>query len=250
MSTTERSPAARIRRSSRLAATLVLVGAAIMFSHQFGGQLPQFAAYVDRLGFWGPTAFILGYILTTIALVPSAVMTLAAGAIFGLMDATVYVLTGATLGSAAAFLIARHLARDAVAARITASAKFSAIDRAIGMQGFKIVLLLRLSPIFPYNLLNYSLGLTTVRFVDYILASVGMLPGTVLYAYSGVLVGDLARMASGAVINRSPLSYGVLILGFIATVMVTVLIARIARTDLHEATEPATEKVATTSRPE
>ena len=162
-----------------------------------GGLLPRFAEWVEGLGFWGPAVFIAGYVVTTVAFIPGAVMTLAAGAVFGLPKATAYVLTGATLGSAVAFLFSRHLAREAVAARVAGNARFAAIDRAVGTQGFKMVLLMRLSPVFPYNLLNYSLGLTTVRFTDYALASIGMLPGTLLYAYYGVLAGDVARLAGG-----------------------------------------------------
>jgi uncharacterized membrane protein YdjX (TVP38/TMEM64 family) len=166
----------------RIAAGGVGLVALVLLGRQLGGLLPRFAEWVDGLGFWGPAVFIAGYVVTTVAFIPGAVMTLAAGAVFGLPKATAYVLTGATLGSAVAFLFSRHLAREAVAARVAGNARFAAIDRAVGTQGFKMVLLMRLSPVFPYNLLNYSLGLTTVRFTDYALASIGMLPGTLLYA--------------------------------------------------------------------
>ena len=220
----------------RIAAGVVMLLALMLLGRQLGGLLPRFAEWVDGLGFWGPAAFIAGYIVTTIAFIPGAVMTLAAGAVFGLLEATVYVLTGATLGSAAAFLISRHLARGAIEARVAGNARFAAIDRAVGAQGFKMVLLMRLSPVFPYNLLNYSLGLTTVRFTDYVLASIGMLPGTLLYAYYGVLAGDVARLAGGATVDRGPAYYGVLLLGLVATIAVSTLVTRAARTALREAT--------------
>ena len=219
----------------RIAASAVgLVGLALL-GRQLGGLLPRFAECVDGLGFWGPAVFIAGYVVTTVAFIPGAVMTLAAGAVFGLPKATVYVLTGATLGSAVAFLISRHLAREAIAARVAGNARFAAIDRAVGAQGFKMVLLMRLSPVFPYNLLNYSLGLTTVRFTDYALASIGMLPGTLLYAYYGVLAGDVARLAGGTAVERGPAYYAVLVLGLLATIAVSTLVTRAARQALREA---------------
>ena len=219
----------------RIAAGGVGLVALVLLGRQLGGLLPRFAEWVEGLGFWGPAVFIAGYVVTTVAFIPGAVMTLAAGAVFGLPKATVYVLTGATLGSAVAFLFSRHLAREAVAARVAGNARFAAIDRAVGTQGVKIVLLMRLSPVFPYNLLNYSLGLTTVRFTDYALASIGMLPGTLLYAYYGVLAGDVARLAGGVVVERGPAGYTVLVLGLLATIAVSTLVTRAARRALREA---------------
>jgi uncharacterized membrane protein YdjX (TVP38/TMEM64 family) len=220
----------------RIAAGVVGLVALVLLGRQLGGLLPRFAEWVDGLGFWGPAVFIAGYVVTTVAFIPGAVMTLAAGAVFGLPKATVYVLTGATLGSAAAFLISRHLAREAIAARVAGNARFAAIDRAVGAQGFKMVLLLRLSPVFPYNLLNYSLGLTKVRFADYVLASIGMLPGSLLYTWSGVVVGDVIRLAGGGGPERGPAYYAVVVLGLAATVAVTALVTRTARRALGEAT--------------
>ena len=230
-------PATSRVAGGRIAAGGVVFVALVLLGRQLGGSLPRFAEWVDGLGFWAPGVFIAGYVVTTIAFIPGAVMTLAAGAVFGLPKATVYVLTGATLGSAVAFLISRHLARGAVAARVTEHPRFAAIDRAVGEQGFKMVLLMRLSPVFPYNLLNYSLGLTTVRFTDYVFASIGMLPGTLLYAYYGVLAGDVARLAGGATIDRGPAYYAVLVLGLIATIAVSTLVTRAARRALRDATD-------------
>ena len=233
--TANQSTGGRVSGRKIAAGTVILV-ALVLLGRQLGGLLPRFGEWVDGLGFWGPAAFIAGYVVTTIAFIPGAVMTLVAGAIFGLLEATVYVLTGATLGSAVAFLISRHLARGAIAARVAGNARFAAIDRTVGAQGFRMVLLMRLSPVFPYNLLNYSLGLTKVRFTDYVLASIGMLPGTVLYAYYGVLAGDVARLAGGAAVDRGPVSYGVLILGLIATVAVSTLVTRAARQAIRDTT--------------
>ncbi|MCH7746485.1 MAG: TVP38/TMEM64 family protein [Acidobacteria bacterium] len=232
---TANRPAITRVSGGRIAAGVVGLVALVLLGRQLGGLLPRFAEWVDGLGFWGPAVFIAGYVVTTIAFVPGAVMTLAAGAVFGLAKATVYVLTGATIGSAVAFLISRHLAREAIAARVAGNPRFAAIDRAVGAHGFKMVLLMRLSPVFPYNLLNYSLGLTTVRFTDYALASIGMLPGTLLYAYYGVLAGDVARLAGGTAVERGSAYYAVLVLGLIATIAVSTLVTRAARRALRDA---------------
>ena len=121
---------------------------------------------------------------------------------FALVSLILYVLVAATLGACAAFLVSRHLARALVERRLDSNPRFAAIDRAVGEQGRKIVFLLRLSPIFPFNMLNYGLGLTRVRFVDYLLACAGMLPGTLLYVYYGKLAGDVAALAGGAAVER------------------------------------------------
>ena len=180
--------------------------------------------------------FISGYIIATVAFVPGALLTLAAGATFGIVKGTIYVFLGATVGSSAAFLVSRHVARSAVERRLASHPRFAAIDRAVGSAGRKIVLLLRLSPVFPFNLLNYGLGLTNVSFTDYVMASVGMLPGTLLYVYYGKLAGDVAALAGGAAVQRGAAYYAVLVLGLAATVIVTTIVTRTARRALREAT--------------
>ena len=191
---------------------------------------------MNGLGVWGPIVFILGYTVAAVAFVPGSLLTLAAGAIFGLAQGVIYVFIAAVLGSAAAFLVSRYLARAAIERRLANNPRFAAIDRAVGAQGRKIVFLLRLSPVFPFNLLNYGLGLTNVRFADYVVASVGMLPGTLLYVYYGKLAGDVAALAGGAAPEKGAGYYAVLILGLMATVVVTTLVTRTARRALKEAT--------------
>jgi uncharacterized membrane protein YdjX (TVP38/TMEM64 family) len=196
----------------------------------------SFAQWVNGLGAWGPAAFIAGYALAVAAFVPGSLLTLAGGAVFGVAAGTAYVFCAAVLGSSLGFLISRHLARSAIERRLAGNEKFAAIDRAVGRQGRWIVFLLRLSPVFPFSLLNYALGLTSVRFVDYLAASVGMLPGTLLYVYSGKAVGDVAALAGGAAPQRGALGYALLALGLAATAAVTVLVTRIARRALADAT--------------
>lgn len=220
----------------RLLAAAAGIAALVFAGRHLGGQLPAFAAWVEGLGAWGPAAFIAGYVVAAVAFVPGSVLTLAAGAIFGLVRGALYVFVGATLGAAAAFLVSRYVARGAVERRVAGDPRFAAVDRAIAGQGFRVVLLLRLSPLFPFNLMNYALGLTRVRFTDYLLGSVGMIPGTVLYVYYGRVAGDVARAAGGAAPDRGAGYYAVLALGLVATVVASVLVGRASRRALREAT--------------
>jgi uncharacterized membrane protein YdjX (TVP38/TMEM64 family) len=220
----------------RILLGIVALAGLFLLGRQVGGYVPEFAMWVNGLGVWGPVVFIIGYALAAVAFVPGSLLTLAAGAIFGLGKGVVYVFIAAVLGSSAAFLVSRHLARAAIERKLAGNARFAAIDRAVSAQGRKIVFLLRLSPVFPFNLLNYALGLTNVRFVDYLVASVGMLPGTLLYVYYGKLAGDVAALASGAAVKKGAGYYAVLALGLVATVVVTTIVTRIARRALREAT--------------
>lgn len=223
-------PAAKSR--GKLIATIVIVlavvAALILGGRQLAGYIPRFAEYVAGLGVWGPVVFILGYAVAAVAFIPGSLLTLAAGAIFGLAWGTVYTLIGATLGAGLAFLVARYVARGAIERRIAGNAKFAAIDRAVGREGFKIVALLRLSPIFPFNLLNYALGLTRVRFVHYLAASLAMLPGTLLYVYYGKAAGSLAAAASGTQTEKGWEYWTTLGVGLLATVAVTTYVTRLA----------------------
>ena len=152
-------------------------------------------------------------------------MTLGAGAVFGVVWGSIYVSIAATLGATCAFLVGRYLARNAVARKIEGNERFAAIDRAVANQGWKIVGLTRLSPVFPFTLLNYAFGITRVKLAHYVLASwIGMMPGTVMYVY----LGSLAKAASGERTRTTGewVLYGV---GLLATVVVTVFVTRIAK---------------------
>lgn len=215
---------------------IVLVAAAIVALGKWGGKyVPQFAEWVHSLGPWGPIVFIGGYILAAIAGIPGSILTLAAGAIFGLWLGVAYVYVGAALGSIAAFLVSRYIARGFVEKKLADKPRFESIDKAIADDGRKIVFLLRLSPVFPFSLLNYALGLTKVRLIDFIIASVGMLPGTMLYVYYGKLAGDVAAVAGGASTPKDAKYWTFLGLGLLATIVVTALITRSARRALKSA---------------
>ena len=188
---------------------------------------------IGRLGPWGPVLFVAIYIAATVLFLPGSVLTLGAGAVFGVALGSVYVSIASTLGATAAFLVGRYLARDWVAKIIEGNAAFAAIDRAVAAEGWKIVGLTRLSPAFPFSLLNYAFGVTRVSLRDYVLASwIGMMPGTVMYVY----VGSLARAAGDR--TRTPGEWALYGIGLLATIGVTVFVTRLARRALAQRTQP------------
>ena len=199
--------------------------------------MPELVAWVAGLGVWGPVAFVAIYALAVVLWVPGSLLTLCAGAFFDLLAGSTYVFVGATLGSAMAFLIARYLARARVERWLAHDQRYRAIDRGIARQGFKIVFLLRLSPLVPFTPLNFVLGLTRVRFSEYLAASPGMIPATVLYVYYGKVVGDVAALAGGALPERGPGDWLLLGLGLVATGAATWVVTRAARRALAEEIE-------------
>jgi uncharacterized membrane protein YdjX (TVP38/TMEM64 family) len=200
-----------------------------------GGQIPRFASWVGAQGAWAPFAYIGGYILVTVLFVPGALPTMAAGIIFGLADGTLYAFVGETLGGIVAFSLARTVARPMVEPRLVHSPRFAALDRAVAKRGRRIVFMLRLSPAVPFNFLNYALGLTTIRLLDYVLASVAMLPAVVLYVYYGKLIGDVAALARGTSVPHDRLYWITTLLGLGVTIAVSVMLARFATRALREA---------------
>lgn len=190
--------------------------------------------WTKGLGFWGPLVVVLAYVAATVLFLPGSVLTLGSGFLFGVAMGTVWASLGSTLGAAAAFLVGRTVARDWVAHKVSGKPIFTAIDEAVGEEGAKIVFLTRLSPIFPFNLLNYAFGLTRVRFWHYFFASwIGMLPGTVMYVYLGSAARSLAQIAAGRVEGGSAQRIFFWI-GLAATVAVAVFVTRIARRALRE----------------
>ncbi len=226
--------ASKARFAVRAAVLVLVVAALLLFGRRVAAYLPEFTAWVDGLGFWGPVVFVAGYAVATVAFIPGSLLTLAGGAIFGLWKGTLLVFVGASLGATLAFLVSRHVARRAVERRIAGEPRFAAIDRAVQREGLKITFLLRLTPVVPFVLLNYALGLTRVRLVDYAVACIGMLPATLLYVYYGKVAGDLALLAAGAAPERGWGAYAGWGVGLVALIAVSTVIVRIARRALSE----------------
>ncbi|MBI3358557.1 MAG: TVP38/TMEM64 family protein, partial [Nitrospirae bacterium] len=188
---------------------------------------------ISGLGPLGDLIFISIYMLACVLFLPGAILTLGAGAIFGVVKGSMLVSVGSTLGATCAFLVGRYVARGWVVKKIEGNKKFKAIDEAIASEGWKIVGLTRLSPVFPFSLLNYAYGVTNVTLKDYFFASwIGMITGTVMYVYIGSLAGDVAT-AGGA---KSPgiAQWAIRIIGLLATIAVTVFITKIAKKGLEK----------------
>lgn len=189
---------------------------------------------VRRLGVWGEISMVAIYILACVLALPASVLTLAAGFLFGLWKGYLVVAAGSVLGASAAFWIGRTIGRGWVSRQVEGRARFSALDRAVEKNGFRMVVLTRLSPVFPFNLQNFAYGVTGVRFRDYFWASlIGMFPGTVLFVYLGGAMKSLAEVLSGKV---PPVAgrQAMFVAGLAATIIVTVLATRLASRALKE----------------
>jgi uncharacterized membrane protein YdjX (TVP38/TMEM64 family) len=213
-----------------------LIGIALLatlFAFDFRSLLGNALRGIEGLGTWAAVWFVVIYVGATVFFLPGSALTLGAGALFGVVRGSLLVSIASTLGATAAFLIGRYLAREFVARKIAAIPSFAAIDHAVADEGWKIVGLTRLSPVFPFSLLNYAFGLTRVRFGDYVLASwLGMMPGTVMYVY----LGSLARVGASGGQQRTAGEWTLYGVGLVATIAITVMITRIARRSLAKRT--------------
>jgi uncharacterized membrane protein YdjX (TVP38/TMEM64 family) len=229
---------ARRRAGVRVALVLATLGAVAVAAATLPVErhLLGLVAWIRGAGWPGIVAFVAAYVLATVLFLPGSILTLGAGFAYGVLLGVPIVWVAANAGATLAFLLGRTVAREAVAARVGASPRFTAIDHAVGREGLRIVLLTRLSPVFPFNLLNYAFGLTQVRLGDYVLGSlVGMLPGTLMYVYLGSLVTSLTQLAAGRPAGGAA-QQAFYFTGLAATVAVTVYVTRIARRALAEAT--------------
>src|SRR5215469_16773162 len=229
----------------RALALLALVAAAVAGLVVLSVNAPLREALGESLGrfrgwAWGPVVYGAAYAVACLVL-PGSLITLAAGSLFGVVVGTAVVSAASVTGASLAFWLGRTLARGLIERRLADNPRFRALDQAVAAGGFKIVLLTRLSPLFPFTLLNYAFGLTKVRFRDYVLASwVGIVPGTVMYVYLGSTVSALADIAAGNV-EGGPARLVLFFVGLAATVAVTIYVTRLARRALRQAV-PEVEK--------
>ncbi len=204
-----------------------------------GAYLEAFNRWLQGLGLWGLVLLAVAYTPASLLLFPGSVLTLGAGAAFGFLPALVAISLGSTTAAGVAFLVARYLGRDWIEQKVAQHPRFQALDQAVGAQGFRIVLLTRLSPAFPFTLLNYAYGLTKISFRSYLLASwLGMLPGTVLYVYLGRAARGMFAVLDDVIHGRpleNPGQTLLMCIGLLATIAVTVSITRLARRALNTA---------------
>ena len=193
--------------------------------------------WTQGLGIWAYAFVVAIYVVACVFLIPGSIITLGAGFLFELVGGVITVSIGSVLGACTAFWIGRTVARKWIAGKVARNEKFSAIDEAVAHQGLKIVFLTRLSPFFPFNLLNYAFGLTKISFWKYALGSwIGMIPGTVMYVYLGAGARSFAELAAGSV-EKGTAGRLLFWVGLAATIVVTVFVTRIARNALKQAVE-------------
>jgi uncharacterized membrane protein YdjX (TVP38/TMEM64 family) len=228
-----KSSAASKSAISRLVALIIIVVALFLAMRLLPVQqwLRNFNDWVGQMGVAGIFIFIGVYAVATVLLAPGAILTIGAGFAFGLWKGFLAVSVGATLGASLAFLVARFIARDKVESIAKGNEKFRNIDNAIGKQGAKLVFLLRLSPVIPFNLSNYFYGLTSVKFWPYVLVSwIGMMPGTFLYVYIGTAgKAAVSAAAGGEAIKHGWQYWAFMSVGLAATIIVTIWVTKIAR---------------------
>ena len=182
-----------------------------------------------ELGAWGPVLFILVYVAGCVTMFPGILLTLSGGVLFGLVQGTLYVSIGATLGAALAFLVSRYLARSWVERKWGSNPRFQALDRAVTREGWKIVGLVRLSPVFPFTPTNFLFGLTRIPLHQFVAITwVSILPLTSMFVYVGTVIGDLTQI-SARPIPGGTLRWVITGIGLFSTVLVTFFVTRIAR---------------------
>jgi uncharacterized membrane protein YdjX (TVP38/TMEM64 family) len=221
-----------------------------MKTFHLGDRLNDAVEWIRGLGAIGVVVYAGLYVVATLVGLATP-LTLAAGAIYGPLGGVAIVSPSSVTAATICFLLGRFALRKQIEAKVSKNAKFSAIEKAIGTNGFKIVTLVRLSPVFPFTLLNYGLGLTNVKVRDYVLGSfLGMLPGTAMYVYFGFIGGAAttggsssfgdklsnvkACLSGGVCDSPSALKFALTVVGGIATVIVTIVVTRIARKALAD----------------
>lgn len=241
-------------KKSRLqfGAAALAVAAAVLAAYLLDApqHLQASLSWVESLGAPAPVVYVALYILVCVLVIPGSILTLGAGAVFGVARGTLFTAVGATAGATVAFLLGRTLLRGWVSQKVSSSPRLQAVDEAVGMEGGRLVFLLRLSPLIPFSISNYVYGITKVPTGQYIVATfVGMLPGILLYSYIGSLVRRIAELGSSGV-TTSPAEWTLYAVGLVATVVATLRVTIVARRALNQSRlapgEPQADQVRST----
>ena len=190
------------------------------------GLTPALAALQSP---WGAVVFVPLYALWVTLLLPGVWASMLAGALYGTAWGSVVVFVGACLGALAAFLLGRTWLRDWARRRLAAVPKLQAVEQAVSREGLKLVLLTRLSPAFPFSLLNLAYGLSEVSLRDYTIGLIGILPGTILFCGLGALAGDVARFGEVLSGEADAGTWSLRVVGILATLGSVWLVGRAAR---------------------
>lgn len=219
-----------------IVAGLLLIGvvggvgaASYIYREQISAFLLEFSDFIEGYGAAGYVLFVAAYAGLEVLAIPAIPLTMSAGLLFGTFTGTILVSIAGTIAATAAFLIARYLVRDRILKLAEGNKKFLAIDKAIGENGFRVVALLRLSPLLPFSLGNYLYGLTSVKLVPYVLGSwLGMLPGTWAYVSAGAVGRAIIQEAENP-LNGGPEQLLTLGIGILITVIAATYVSRLAK---------------------
>jgi uncharacterized membrane protein YdjX (TVP38/TMEM64 family) len=257
--TTDDRSGGQVRNHRLLGAGLLFVciaAVAVFLRWRLPNSIPAEAISepLDRLrgsGVWGPAIIAAAYIPAAVFMVPGTILSLVAGFLFGWGPGVVATSIGSTSGAAAAFLLGRTLLRDSIQQRMSQAVWFRGLDRGVERLGFRVVLLTRLSPLLPFNLLNYSFGLTRIATWKFVVASwLGMLPGTIVYVGAGAAARELSDLSLHGAVS-SPTRTALIVVGLIATSVVTVMVGRAAaaeiRRDMDTPVPPLTGQTGSTT---
>lgn len=220
-------------RTLKVVAAIVLVAIVIVAlrSLPIAGELARFQGWVRGQGAFGYVVYVLVYAICVVFLVPASLLTIGAGVIFGVVPGTLVVIAGATIGATAAFLLARGTMRERVARWAKRDRRFEAVDAAVAREGAKIVLLVRLSVVFPFTWVNYAFGLTAIRALPYIVATfIGIAPATLAFVYIGAAAGE-------AVTAAGQMRLAVYVLGAICALAVSIYVGRLAAREIRRAAD-------------
>ena len=211
-----------------LLVVLVLLLLALCWNLGLKGLLKTLLLDLRKMGPWAPVGYIGLYMAACVLMVPGCLVGIAAGVIFGVWWGFLYASSGCALGAAAAFLVGRYFVRGRVHRRLAGIKLFHEIQGAVAAEGWRIVGLTRLSPLIPFNLLNYAFGVSRVSFKEFFFATwIGMMPETALHVYAGALAGDLTRQ--GVMGHaRSPLRWFLFAVGLLTTAALATYVARLA----------------------
>eukprot|EP01023_Acetabularia_acetabulum_P003800 TRINITY_DN1157_c0_g2_i1.p2 TRINITY_DN1157_c0_g2~~TRINITY_DN1157_c0_g2_i1.p2 ORF type:complete len:342 (-),score=62.18 TRINITY_DN1157_c0_g2_i1:1730-2755(-) len=214
-----------------LAGILILLGVGYLLQDQIKAFLDFFIHAVENWGIWGCLAYGIVYAGLEVLAVPAIPLTMTAGVIFGVIPGTMIVSLAGTIAATISFLIARYLARDRVMKFVGTNPKLAAIDKAIGKDGFRVVVLLRLSPLLPLAASNYFYGLTSVELVKYVCGSwLGMLPGTFAYVFAGRASRDVFLEGG----QGTGLVWWQIALGVGTTILALLYVGRVAKKALEK----------------
>ena len=223
-----------MRRWAKPIIALVILVALLAFGREAPRLVPSFAEWVRSLGVLGPVAYIAGYTVAALFLLPAFLLTIAAGTLWGFAAGVVYAMLGAAAGASCAFLAGRYVVRRFVEEYVTRHPTLAAIDKAVESEGARLVFLVRLSPAVPFVLLNYVLGISRLPFRDFLIGLAGMTPTAAMYVYAGKVAGDVALLASGAAPPKGTSYYILLATGLVATIVATVMVTRAAKRALRQ----------------